>query len=302
MPVPDFQTIMLPLLESVRDGNEYSISELADLLADRFELTPAERNERVPSGVTRFRDRVHWANTYMKKAILLESPGRGRIRITPRGLELLQENPQRIDRKLLMRYPEYVEFASPGDDNHSNDTDVQDDKSVDRTPHETMELAYREMKESLAQDLLARVKTCSPGFFENLVLDVLVAMGYGGSRDDAAQSVGQTGDGGIDGIIKQDRLGLDVLYVQAKRWENTVGRPVVQAFAGSLDGVKARKGVLITTSRFSKDATEYVDKIEKRIILVDGQQLAELMIAHEVGVSRVMSYDVKRVDQDYFED
>jgi restriction system protein len=165
-----------------------------------------------------------------------------------------------------------------------------------------MELAYREMKESLAQDLLARVKTCSPGFFENLVLDVLVAMGYGGSRDDAAQSVGQTGDGGIDGIIKQDRLGLDVLYVQAKRWENTVGRPVVQAFAGSLDGVKARKGVLITTSRFSKDATEYVDKIEKRIILVDGQQLAELMIAHEVGVSRVMSYDVKRVDQDYFED
>ena len=302
MPVPDFQTIMLPLLESVRDGNEYSISELVDLLADRFELTPAERNERVQSGMTRFRDRVHWANTYMKKALLLESRGRGRIRITPRGLELLQENPKRVDSKLLMRYPEYVEFASPRGDSHGKGAGAQDETPVDRTPHETMELAYREMKESLAQDLLARVKTCSPGFFENLVLDVLVAMGYGGSRDDAAQLVGQTGDGGIDGIIKQDRLGLDVLYVQAKRWENTVGRPVVQAFAGSLDGVKARKGVLITTSRFSKDATEYVDKIEKRIILVDGQQLAELMIAHEVGVSRVMSYDVKRVDQDYFED
>jgi len=165
-----------------------------------------------------------------------------------------------------------------------------------------MEFAYREMKGSLAQELLARIKMCSPEFFENLVLDVLVAMGYGGSRDDAAQSVGGTGDGGVDGIIKQDRLGLDVLYVQAKRWENTVGRPVVQGFVGSLDGVRARKGVLITTSHFSQEAIEYVDKIEKRIILVDGQQLAELMIAHGVGVSDIISYAVKRIDQDYFEE
>ncbi len=302
MPVPDFQTIMLPLLESVRDGNEHSISDLVDLLADRFDLTSAERNERIPSGETRFRSRVHWANTYMKKALLLESTGRGKVRITQRGLALLQENPQRVDRKLLRRYPEYVEFAAPSGDSHREDRDTQDDEATDRTPDEIMHLAYREMKESLAQELLARVKTCSPAFFEKLVLDVLVAMGYGGSRDDAAQSVGRTGDEGIDGIIKQDKLGLDVLYVQAKRWENTVGRPIVQAFAGSLEGVRARKGVLITTSRFSQDAVEYVEKIEKRIILVDGQQLAELMIAHEVGVSNVMSYIVKRVDQDYFEE
>lgn len=302
MPVPDFQEIMLPLLESVCDGNEHGISELVDSLADRFGLTSAERNERIQSGEARFRNRVHWANTYMKKALLLESAGRGRTRITPRGLELLQENPQRIDSKLLMRYPEYVQFASSSGDSHGRDAGTQDETRADRTPHETMELAYREIKESLAQELLARVKTCSPAFFESLVLDVLVSMGYGGSRDDAARSIGCTGDGGIDGIINQDRLGLDVLYVQAKRWENTVGRPVVQAFAGSLEGVRARKGVLITTSRFSQDAAEYVDKIEKRIILVDGPQLAELMIAHGVGVSDVMSYTVRRVDQDYFEE
>lgn len=302
MPVPEFQTVMLPLLESVRDGNDHTVSDLVDLLADRFELTPAELNERIHSGEARFRSRVHWANTYMKKALLLESTGRGKVRITQRGLALLQENSRRVDRKLLRRYPEYVEFAAPSGDSHREDRDTQHDEATDPTPDETMELAYREMKESLAQDLLARVKTCSPGFFENLVLDVLVAMGYGGSRDDAAQSVGQTGDGGIDGIINQDRLGLDVLYVQAKRWENTVGRPVVQAFAGSLEGVRARTGVLITTSRFSKDAIEYVEKIEKRIILVDGEQLAEFMIAHGVGVSDVISYTVKRVDQDYFEE
>ena len=302
MPVPDFQTIMLPLLESVGDGNEYSVSELVDLLADKFELTSAERSERIQSGETKFKNRVHWANTYMKKALLLESAGRGRIRITPRGLELLQENPERVDSKSLMRYPEYVEFASPSGDAHVKNPAVQGEMPVDRTPHETMEFAYREMKGSLAQELLARIKMCSPEFFENLVLDVLVAMGYGGSRDDAAQSVGGTGDGGVDGIIKQDRLGLDVLYVQAKRWENTVGRPVVQGFVGSLDGVRARKGVLITTSHFSQEAIEYVDKIEKRIILVDGQQLAELMIAHGVGVSDIISYAVKRIDQDYFEE
>lgn len=197
VPVPDFQTTMLPLLESVRDGNEYSVSELADLLADKFELTSAERNERIQSGETRFKNRVRWANAYMKKALLLESAGRGRIRITPRGLQLLQENPGRVDSKLLMRYPEYVEFASPGGDSHVKDVGTQDEAPVDRTPHETMELAYREMRESLAQELLARIKTCSPEFFENMVLDILVAMGYGGSRDDAAQSVGGTGDGGV---------------------------------------------------------------------------------------------------------
>jgi restriction system protein len=299
MAVPDYQGLMLPLLKMVSDGQEHSLSVLVDALAVQLKLTDDDKKEMLPSGSqTTFYSRVGWARTYMKMACLLESTGRGTIRITQRGLDLLRSNPASINAKFLAQYPEFMEFK--GASRHSNKRSEVEYEEPAQTPEEMLEASYQSLRQNLAHELLERIKGCSPRFFEILVVDLLVAMGYGGSRRDAGQAVGQSGDGGIDGIIKEDKLGLDVVYIQAKRWETTVGRPVVQTFAGSLEGQRARKGVLITTSQFSQEAKDYVNKIEKKIVLIDGEQLAQFMIDHGIGVTEVASYTIKKADLDYF--
>jgi restriction system protein len=300
MAVPDYQSMMLPLLKIASDRQEHSLGEIIETLALQFGLTDADKQEILPSGrQAKFDNRVGWARTYLKKAGLVESTGRAKFRITERGLQVLKGNPVGINNRFLQQFPEFLEFQ-----NVSRQSNRRDEEEVepDQTPEEILELSYQSLRHDLAQELLERVKNSSPRFFENLVVDLLVAMGYGGSRKDAGQAVGQSRDGGIDGIIKEDKLGLDVVYVQAKRWEGTVGRPVVQAFAGSLEGQRARKGVLLTTSQFSQDARDYVSRIEKKIVLIDGEQLAQLMIDHGIGVAEVASYAVKKADLDYFEE
>jgi restriction system protein len=297
MAVPDFQSIMLPLLKIAGDMKEHSVSESVDVLAQEFRLTEDDRKELLSSGrQTRFDNRVGWTRTYLKKAGLLEYTGMGKFRITQRGLEVLSTNPKRINVKFLKQFPEFLEFQKFS---QQVKKEVEKPDESEKTPEEILADNYQYLRDSVAHELLERIRSCSAKFFEELVLDLLVAMGYGGSRKDA-ERVGRIGDGGIDGTIKEDKLGLDFVYVQAKRWQGTVGRPVVQAFAGSLEGQRARKGVLITTSNFSPDAKDYVEKIEKKIVLIDGEQLSQLMIDHGIGVTEVASYAVKKVDHDYF--
>jgi restriction system protein len=301
MTVPDFQSIMLPFLKIAGDGREHSFSETVEILAKQL-LSSEDLKEMLPSGQSRFENRAGWARTHLKKAGLLEPTGRGKFRITPRGREVLNSPPDKINIKFLMQFPEFVEFRKVVRQGNKTTPDEINDEP-DQTPEESLENSYQRLRGTLAQDLLERIKGCSPSFFERLVVDLLVAMGYGGSRKDAGQAIGPSGDEGIDGIIKEDKLGLDAVYIQAKRWsrERTVGRPVVQAFMGSLAGQKARKGVLITTSQFSQDAREYINRIDTKIVLIDGEELAQLMIDHGVGVNEVATYTLKKVDADYFE-
>ncbi|OPY50738.1 MAG: Restriction endonuclease [Methanosaeta sp. PtaU1.Bin112] len=305
MPVPDFQSFMLPLLKFAADHEEHTKSDASDALALHFNIVDADRKEMLPSGrQTRFNNRIAWAIVYLRKAKFLESTRRGRFKITDRGFEILKSNPPRIDAKYLMQHgdAEFKEFHQPSRRNGNQSEEHDDaDAEVVRTPREVMDAGYQEMRRDLSQELLTRVKSCQPQFFEQLVVDLLVAMGYGGSLKDAGEAVGQSGDGGVDGIIKEDKLGLEAIYLQAKRWENTVGRPVVQAFAGSLDGYRAKKGVLITTSQFSPEAKDYVSRIEKKIVLIDGEELAKLMIDYGIGVATDAVYEIKRLDMDYFE-
>lgn len=304
MAVPDFQTWFSPLLEQVADGEDHRLSDLYEQLADQLNLSEQDRRERLPSGKQlTYRNRIGWARTYLKKAGLVDSPGRGLCRITDRGRSVLANPPDRLNVRFLKQYPEFINFHTyTGPAEPALDVGYPNENDSGTTPEEQLQISYSTLKENLAQELLERVKTAPPHFFELLVVELLLRMGYGGSREDAGRTVGGSGDGGVDGIINEDRLGLDVVYIQAKRWEGTVGRPVVQAFAGSLEGVRARKGVLITTSCFTSDARHYITQIEKRIVLVDGQQLAHLMIEHNLGVSLVASYDVKQIDNDYFEE
>lgn len=248
-----------------------------------------------------------WAKTYLKKAGLLDTPNRGKFCITERGMEALKKQPASINRKFLEQFSEFVEFQGSSEARKTNELsgDEDDDRKLlisEQTPEEMLEFSFQSLKAELASKILSRVKSCSPHFFEKIVVDLILAMRYGGSRKDAGQAIGRTNDGGVDGIIKEDKLGFDIIYVQAKRWEGTVGRPVVQAFAGSLEGFKAKRGAIITTSQFSKEAKDYVERIEKRIILIDGEQLAKLMIEHNVGVAETERYILKKIDSDYFEE
>ena len=300
MAVPDFQSIMLPLLVFMGDGAEHSLGEVIDTLADRLGLSPEDKKELLPSEAdVKFDNRVRWAAFYLRKAKILERSARGKIRITERGQEILKAKPRRIDVKFLKQFPEFLEFQQGTKKAEASEPSSADEEEA-KTPEETLEASYLDLRKTLAVELIERVKNCPPKFFEKLVVDLLVSMGYGGSRKDAGQAVGQSGDDGIDGIIKEDKLGLDVVYLQAKRWEATVGRPVVQAFAGSLEGQRARKGVLITTSQFSQEAKEYVSRIEKKIILIDGENLAQLMIDHGIGVTEIRTYSIRKMDLDYF--
>jgi restriction system protein len=301
MAIPDYQSLMLPLLQLASDQEEHIIAETVGSLAKEFKLTEQEQEELLTSGSeTVFANRVRWARTYLKKAGLIDATGRGRFRISPRGLEVLKEKPREIDNRFLSQFAEFQDFKPSAQ--LAIATAEPTKVAEARTPQEILDASYQELRQALTQELIDHLKTCSPRFFERVVVNLLVAMGYGGSRRDAGQAVGQTGDGGIDGIIKEDKLGLDAIYLQAKRWEGTVGRPVVQGFSGSLDGVKARKGVLITTSQFSQDARDYVRHIEKRIVLIDGKELAQLMIDYGLGVAEVAAYAVKRLDADYFDE
>lgn len=300
MAVPEFQTFMLPVLQHCADGQEHKTGETTDAVADKLGLSEADRQELLESGVqTRLKNRIAWSLIYLERARLLERVRRGCYRITDRGRTVLNENPERIDKSYLKRFPEFVEFATVRTTASGEEADSSEE-DAGLTPEERLESAYRSLRKALAAELLEKVRQCSPQFFENLVVDLLVGMGYGGSRTDAGRAIGRTGDGGIDGIIKEDRLGLDVVLIQAKRWEAPVGAPVVRDFAGSLEGQRARKGVLITTSRFTSDAAEYVSRIEKKIVLIDGEQLAELMIDHGVGVMETARYALKKIDSDYF--
>jgi restriction system protein len=299
MPIPDFQSIFLPLLKFMSDGKEHSVQEAVDILADRYELSEEERGELLPSGKqATFYNRVSWARTYLNKSGLIEMPRRSYYRITDRGRSVLVQNPPRIDMKFLQQFPEYIEFKS-SKRKIPRTKPIKIEPNV-RTPEEILEDAYEEIRENLIQEIIDHVKNCSPAFFERLVIDLLVKMGYGGSRLDAAQAIGQSGDGGIDGIIDEDRLGLDTIYIQAKKWENPVGRPEIQKFVGALMGEKAKKGIFITNSKFSSEAFNYVSNIDYKIVLIDGQRLAEFMIDFDLGVTEVISYRLKRIDSDYF--
>jgi restriction system protein len=301
MAIPDFQTIMLPLLHFARDGQEHSIQEAHDHLAEHFALTPEEINDLLPSGQQNtFYNRVGWARTYLKKSGLLHAPRRAYFQITDRGRQALADKPTIIDMAYLKRFPEYQAFKTAS--KLKTITDVASIETVvnERTPEEALEEAFQEIRENLAQELLTQVKNSSSKFFERLVVELLVAMGYGGSRRDAARAVGQAGDEGIDGIIDEDRLGLDTIYIQAKKWEDTVTRPEIQKFVGALQGKRARKGIFITTSSFSQGAYDYVALIDTKVVLIDGSRLTEYMIDYNIGVSAVNRYEVKRIDSDYF--
>lgn len=302
MPIPDFQTLMLPMLEILADGKEYTIKEIIELLSNKFNLTQEERNELLPSGQQYiFDNRVGWTRTHLKKAGLLESPKRAIVHITEKGLDVLKENPKEINIKFLKRFPEYIEFITP----HSNgNTDDEKEETIDsQTPEEKLDKSYQQIRVTLAADILEKIVNLTPSKFEKLVVELLVKMGYGGTIKDAGKAIGKSGDEGIDGIIKEDKLGLDIIYVQAKRWKpgNVIGRPELHKFVGALAGQGAKKGVFITTSNFTKDALEYQPMNEAKIVLIDGEQLAQLMIDNNLGVSLSVTYEIKRLDSDYFE-
>lgn len=302
MAIPDYQSVMLPLLNLTADGNEYRFRDAISKLADKFGLSDDERKETLPSGGLIFDNRVGWARTYLKKAGLLCYPKRLFIQITERGRNVLSEKPKSIDVKLLRRFPEFMDFQAPKKlGKEESAVDLQDDSS--ETPEELLASGYLKLRKQLESDLLDRVKSCTPEFFERMVVRLLTTMGYGGSLADAGKAIGKSGDGGIDGVIKEDKLGLDLLFIQAKKWEDAiVGRPEIQKFVGALYGRKAKKGIFITTSGFSKDAKGYAEGLDSRVILIDGRQLAELMFDYGIGVSTANNYVVKKVDSDFFED
>jgi restriction system protein len=300
MAIPDYQTLMLPLLRLAGDNREHSIREAIDRLSNEFNLTDDEKKELLSSGKQEvFNNRVGWARTYLKKAGLIEITRWGYFRITERGIELLKKNVPKIDVRLLYKYPEFREFKSFKLE--SKKTGEVEKVEGGGTPKEDLEDAYQKITNELAKDLLQELKTVSPTQFEHIVVDLLVKMGYGGSYKDAAKAIGGVGDEGVDGVINEDRLGLSAIYVQAKRWQNkSVGHRDIRDFSGALDLKHAEKGVFITTSGFNKNARESADRSSKRIILIDGNQLAKLMIEYNVGVTSEDTLEVKRVDKDYF--
>jgi restriction system protein len=288
---------MLPLLKYANDNQEHEIKEAYEALANDFSLTQEERNELLPSGTQQvYKNRIGWAKTYLVKAGLLESKKRGYFNITERGREVLRENPEKIDNAFLKRFNEFNRFQKRKNTTANKKESVQ----TTATPEETIEAVITELNNNLATEILSYLKDTSSNYFEQIVVEVLVKMGYGGSRKEAGEVVGKSGDAGIDGIIKEDKLGLDAIYIQAKKWENPVSRPEIQKFVGALQGRRARKGIFITTSYFTKESIQYVETIESNVILIDGERFANLMIENEVGVSTINTYNVRRIDSDYF--
>lgn len=301
MAIPDFQSIMLPLLKFCADGKEHTNREALDALAQEFGLTEDEQKKLLPSGQQCVIDnRVAWARAHMKMAGIIENTRRGVFRITERGHDVLKQGQQEINLRFLRQFPEYEAARGKSRETRGQDGAAETDEQETKTPAEQLEEAYQTLRESLASEIIAQLKAASPLFFEKVVVEVLVKMGYGGSRKDAGQAIGRSGDEGIDGIIKEDRLGLDIIYIQAKKWEDPISRPEIQKFAGALQGKRARKGIFITTSRFCNTAKEFAANIDNKIILIDGQQLAQFMIDFGVGVATDAVYELKRLDSDYF--
>lgn len=305
MHVPGYQEFMLPLLKLAADGQEHKLSDAVDALADQLGVGEKDREIMLPSGTqTRLYNRVSWALMYLTRSHLLEKTARGRFKIAPRGADVLKKNPPRIDSAFLSQFDEFRAFTQKKRKSATvvatADDDGGDEVETSLTPLERVEGGYNELREALADELLTRVRVMKPKAFEQLVVDVLVAMGYGGSQLDAAQVVGKSGDGGIDGVIKEDRLGLDMVYVQAKRHANDVGPGAIREFVGSLGEHKATKGVFITCGGFTSGATEAAAKAHHRIVLIDGDQLADYMIDNGVGVADYKAYTVKKLDSDYF--
>lgn len=300
MAIPDFQTLMLPLMELIADGQAHEVRVATQAIGERLKLTDAEWEEQLPSGrAPLFYNRLAWAKTHLKRAGLLDQPRRGVIAITERGRQVLATKPARIDLRTLQAFPEYRQPLAEAD---TVPTPVVDSSSGTMSPEETLERAYAQIRGELAAELLQSVKQCAPAFFERLVVQLLLNMGYGGSRQEAGKSVGRSGDGGIDGIINEDRLGLDAIYLQAKRWEGVVGRPEIMKFVGALAGQRANKGVFITTSWYTQEAKDYASSSQYKVVLIDGARLAELMIEHDLGVSVAATYQLKRIDSDFFAD
>ncbi len=302
MAVPDYQSIMLPLLKHVSDNNVHALKAVVEALAAHFDLTEVERREMLPSGMqTAFDNRVAWARTYLKKAGLVDSPKRATIQITARGREVLGQAPSRIDVNFLKRFPEFVAFQTAKRDTRPASQEATEQEDA-QTPEEILDSAYEQIRATLGQELLSKVQSLTWMDFERLVVQLLVRMGYGGSVKDAGRALAKSGDEGIDGTIKEDKLGLDIIYIQAKKWQtgNTVGRPEIQKFVGALAGQGAKKGIFITTSSFSREARDYVPRNETKIVLIDGEELTQLMIDHDLGVTLQQTYAVKRIDSDFF--
>ncbi len=296
MAIPKYEEIMLPLLKEISDKEEWSLKKVSSELELYFDLTEEEKKKVTNSGSQLFKGRVGWAKTYLTQANFLISTKRGFFKISDRGLEFLKSNPADLNNTILKKYPEFNDFL--GRKKKKDNLE----KETEKVPQEILEEAYSNIKSALASELLSIIKNQSPEFFEQLVVDLIIALGYGGSRKEAGETVGQSNDGGIDGIIKEDKLGLDIIYLQAKRWDNVVGRPEIQKFAGALQGQRAKKGIFIATSYFSSGALEYVKNIDSKIILIDGERLTDLMIDYNVGVSPKKTFTIKGIDLDYFED
>lgn len=297
--IPDYQSIMLPLLEHISDGKEYKMRNVTDELTIKFGVTEDEQKELLPSGVAPvFYNRTAWAKTYLKKAGLIDSPKQGFVIISKRGQEVLKSKPKTINIKYLKQFSEFGELQSNKQD---YETEINEEQST-QTPEELLETSYQKIRKSLATELLSKVVELSPSFFEKLVVELIVKMGYGGSIKDAGKAIGKSGDEGIDGTIKEDKLGLDIIYLQAKRYKigNSVGRPDIQKFVGALAGQGAKKGIFITTSNFTKEAIEYTPRNETKIVLIDGNQLSQLMIDYNLGCTSQQIYEVKKLDSDYF--
>ena len=307
--IPDYQSFMLPILRKLANGEERRFSDICEELANDFELDQAVRSEMLASGNQPvYVSRIGWARTYLAKAGLLESSRRGIWRLSDRGRQVLASNPTTVNNLLLQQFEEFRAFTNPRREapapiagESKNDSDISEALISRETPEESLAGIHAKIDSALRLELLTRIKAAPPAFFERLVVELMLRMGYGGSREDAGQVVGKSGDGGIDGVIKQDRLGLDTIYLQAKRWDGAVSAPAVRDFVGALAGHRAKRGVFITTSSYTKQAFDYVASIEARVILIDGEQLATLMIEHDLGVSPIATYVVKRVDGDYFE-
>ncbi len=299
MAIPDYQTLMLPLLRLAGDGGIHSTTEAIDHVALAFATTPEERAQLLPSGRTPvLNNRTHWALTYLRHAGMLERAGHGKFRITDRGRQILANPPPVFDRAYLAHFPEFREFLGVSGESPAGGA-IEPRATL--SPEERLEAVYRDLRSEIEHELLERLRSGTPTFFERAVLDVLTGMGYGGSREQAQRHLGRPGDEGLDGVIDEDPLGLEKVYVQAKRYADPVGQEKVRSFAGSLDGAHARKGVLITTSTFSPDARRWVEKIEKHVVLIDGAQLARYMVDYEIGVQRKAEYRLYRLDDDFFE-
>lgn len=301
MAIPDFQSTMLPLLKYTADQKEHNMRDAESYIADYFKLSEEERKQRTPSGLQRtIYNRVHWAKTDLIKAGLLAKVGRS-FKVTQRGLDFLKETPQRIDRAYLAQhFPEFAEYKNQRSTEARTEqiTELKVDET--QTPQEMLEYGYQQIRKNLSQEVLTAIKEASPEFFEKLSVELLVKLGYGGTLADAGKAIGKSGDEGIDGIIKEDKLGLDIIYIQAKRWEGTVGRREIQGFVGALIAKRANKGVFITTSSFTHDAKMYVESIPQKVVLIDGEMLAQLMIDNDIGINKIVGYDLKRIDSDYF--